>query len=648
MPPSEKSLLSSLAPFLIALVAGLVLLWVSRLGLAAWHFAAVSDVNGWAAVLVQGLRVDVATMCMLLGIPAALYMLLPPRIVRIKSVRMLFASWLTLSLVVLLALEAVTPAFMAEYGLRPNRLVLDYISYPAEVLPMLVRSHLPLMLILPPVLAALSWFLLQFNARLLQPADLSAHWLLRFVVASLIVLGSTMGVRSTLGHRPMNPAMLAFSTNATVNVLPLNSFYSLAYAARDHLREDVGSRIYDDTLTEEAVVARIRSQVFSASAQPVPSELPLLVRRQPVHQGPPRNLVIILEESLGAQFIGGLGGRPLSPNFDRLSAQGWAFDRLYATGTRSIRGIEAVLSGFPPTPSQGVLKRPRSQKDFFTLASLLQQHGFDTAFHYGGESHFDNMRGFFLGNGFERVIEEKDHASPSFKGSWGVSDEDVFTSADEDFDRLHAAGKPFFGFIFTSSNHEPFEFPDGRIELYEQPKGTRNNAAKYADHALGEFFRKAMVSDYWNDTVFLVVADHDSKALGQSLVPVDNFHIPGLIIGAGVKPRRDTRLASQIDLAPTLLSLIGIETPTPLIGRDLNRADAGEDRAIMQYDNNYAWMTDEAVIVLQPGQPVSRYKYKPGSQLAANGDVSPAVERAVKENAMWGTFAYENGWHKLP
>lgn len=648
MPPSEERLLSSLAPFLIALVAGLVLLWVSRLGLAAWHFAAVSDVSGWAAVLVQGLRVDVATMCMLLGIPAALYMLLPPRIVRLKSVRMLFAAWLTLSLVVLLGLEAVTPAFMAEYGLRPNRLVLDYISYPAEVLPMLVKSHLPLMLILPPVLAALSWFLFQFNARLLQPADLSAHWLLRFGLASLIVLGSAMGVRSTLGHRPMNPAMLAFSTNATVNVLPLNSFYSLAHAVRDHLREDVGSRIYDDTLTDDAVIARIRSQVFSASAQSVPSDIPLLVRRQSVHQGAPRNLVIILEESLGAQFIGRLGGRPLSPNFDRLSAQGWTFDRLYATGTRSIRGIEAVLSGFPPTPSQGVLKRPRSQKDFFTLASLLQRHGYDTAFHYGGESHFDNMRGFFLGNGFERIIEEKDHASPSFKGSWGVSDEDVFTSADEDFDRLHAAGKPFFGFIFTSSNHEPFEFPDGRIELYEQPKGTRNNAAKYADHALGEFFKMAMMSDYWKDTVFLVVADHDSKALGQSLVPVDNFHIPGLIIGAGIEPRRDPRLASQIDLAPTLLSLIGIETPTPLTGRDLNRADAGEDRAIMQYDNNYAWMTDEAVIVLQPGQPASRYKYKPGSPLAANGDVSPAIERAVKENAMWGTFAYENGWHRLP
>lgn len=648
MPLSEKPLLSSLAPFLVALVVGLVLLWVSRLGLAAWHFTAINDVNGWAAVLLQGLRVDVATMCMLLGIPAALYMLLPPGIVGLKGMRLLFAAWLTLSLVVLLALEAVTPAFMAEYGLRPNRLVIDYISYPGEVLPMLVKSHLPLMLVLPLLVAAVSWFLFRFNAKLLQRNYLPAHWLLRLGVASLIVLVSAMGVRSTLGHRPMNPAMLAFSTNATVNVLPLNSFYSLAHAVREHLREDIGSRIYDDTLTEDAVVARIRSQVVSTNAQLVPSEHPLLVRRQPVHQGAPRNLVIILEESLGAQFIGRLGGKPLSPNFDRLSEQGWAFDRLYATGTRSIRGIEAVLSGFPPTPSQGVLKRPRSQKDFFTLASLLQRHGYDTAFHYGGESHFDNMRGFFLGNGFERVIEEKDHASPTFKGSWGVSDEDVFNSADADFDRLHAAGKPFFGFIFTSSNHEPFEFPDERIELYEQPKGTRNNAAKYADHALGEFFSKAMASDYWEDTVFLVVADHDSKAFGQSLVPVDNFHIPGLIIGSGIEPRRDPRLASQIDLAPTLLSLIGIDTPTPLIGRDLNRADAGENRAIMQYDNNYAWMTDEAVIILQPGKTASRYTYTPGSPLSANGDVSHTAERAVKESAMWGTFAYENGWHRLP
>ncbi|MDN4015245.1 sulfatase-like hydrolase/transferase, partial [Chryseobacterium gambrini] len=89
------------------------------------------------------------------------------------------------------------------------------------------------------------------------------------------------------------------------------------------------------------------------------------------------------------------------------------------------------------------------------------------------------------------------------------------------------------------SNHDPFEFPDNKIELYEQPKQTRNNAAKYADFALGYFFEMAKKSDYWKDTIFLVVADHDSRVSGASLVPIQHFHIPGLILGEGIEAKRD-------------------------------------------------------------------------------------------------------------
>src|SRR5690606_21594174 len=143
-------------------------------------------------------------------------------------------------------------------------------------------------------------------------------------------------------------------------------------------------------------------------------------RAQPSWQ--PKSLVIILEESLGAQFIGHLGGLPLSPNLDRLSTDAWTFTRMYATGTRSVRGIEAVVAGFPPSPAQAVVKQPEAQQDFYTLAETLAARGYDTTFYYGGESHFDNMRGFFFGNGFGRVIDQNDYPAPGFTGSWGVSD----------------------------------------------------------------------------------------------------------------------------------------------------------------------------------------------------------------------------------
>ena len=652
MPHSPARALVRLLPFAYVLLAGLVLLSLSRLALAGWHADAVTAAQGWMRVVVQGVRVDIATLCLLLGLPAAVYVLLPARLARHAVAQVAVAAWLTLALAVLLTLEAATPAFMAEYGLRPNRLFVEYLAYPREISATLAKGHrLTTLLTLAVAGFAAWWGYGRVRAALHRHPPHPGHPALRAVGAALVVVLAALGVRSTLGHRPMNPAMVAFSSNATVNALPLNSFYSLAFATRSWLRHDPGSRVYDDSTPDTAVAAAMRAEALAwPGAHPADDrDAPLMIRRTPVHTGAPRNLVIVLEESLGAQFVGRLGGRPMTPRLDRLARKGWAFERLYATGTRSVRGIEAVLAGFPPTPSPSTVKRPLAQGGFFTVAKALKDAGYDTAFHYGGESHFDNMRGFFLANGFDRIIDQDDHPAPVFTGAWGVSDEDVFNRAHEDFMRLQAAGQPFFGLVFTSSNHDPFEFPDGRIDTGAGPKATRDNAARYADHALGGFFDRAMASPYWDDTVFLIVADHDSRVFGRSLVPVDNFHIPGLILGAGVTPRRDARVASQVDLAPTLLSLVGVDSPTPLMGRDLNRDDPSIDgRALMQYDGNFALMTDTGVTVLQPGRPARGFHYTSGQPLAPAGPVRPDAERRARMHALWGTVAYEHRWHRLP
>ncbi|ATD66574.1 sulfatase [Luteimonas chenhongjianii] len=646
MSRSVPRAVSALTPFLLVFVVGLALLSTSRLGLSLWHADAVGAADGWTPVLLQGLRVDVATMCMFLGVAAGLYLLLPAGLRVRGAVRVLFAAWLTLALVLPFALELATPAFMHEYGLRPNRVFVEYLLYPQEVAATLGKGHLGsslLTLALTAIAAVLGYRLL--HRAMARNADAGGSWTLRAGLAVLVLALSALGIRSTLGHRPMNPALLAFSGDATVNTLPLNSFYSVAFSVRDLLREDPGARLYDIATPDAAVAAYMRERTGSTRA--ASTSAPMLVGRAPAYTGRPRNLVIVLEESLGAQFVGSLGGLPLTPNYDRLSTQGWAFDQLYATGTRSVRGIEAVISGYTPTPSQATVKRPRAQGHFFTLASVLARHGYDTTFYYGGESHFDNMRGFLLANGFKRVIDRKDYVAPAFVGSWGVSDEDLFDRAHAEFTRLQAEGKPFLGFVFTSSNHDPFEFPDGRIQLHDAQKATRNNAAKYADYALGRFMDRAMASPYRDDTVFLIVADHDSRAFGRTLVPVDNFHIPGLIIAPGLAPQRDGRLVSQIDLGPTLLSLVGIADPTPMIGADLTRAQ-GPGRALMQYDQNFAYMTDDAMVVLQPSQPALIFSRSADGTLLPRDSAPPGLVRDATMHALWGTLAYEHGWHTLP
>jgi phosphoglycerol transferase MdoB-like AlkP superfamily enzyme len=622
-----------------------VLLGGSRLGLALWQADQVSQARGWATVLVQGLRVDVATLCLLYGVPAVLLLLLPAN----RWLQRAVASWLALCMALLLLLELATPGFMGEYGLRPNRQFLEYLVYPREVFATLWSSR-PAQLVLAPVAAALALSLAwKASRRAMARAHAPPPAWLRIAAAALVLCLAALGARSTLGHRPLNPAMVAFSSNPLVNQLPLNSFYSLANATRQWLkREDSAMELYG-ALPDSAVVAAVRAGTGLPEAAFTDPRFPTLAARTPSHRGRPKNLVIVLEESLGAQFIGHLGGRPLSPHLDRLSKHAWTFTRMYATGTRSVRGIEAVVAGFAPTPAQAVVKQPDAQHGFYTLAQTLAARGYDTTFYYGGESHFDNMRGFFFGNGFARVIDQKDYPAPRFTGSWGVSDEDLFARAHEEFSRLHAQGRAFFGLVFTSSNHDPFEYPDGRIEPFEQPRQTRNNAAKYADHALGGFFRQAMASAYWADTVFLVVADHDSRVFGRDLVPVENFHIPALILGGGIAARRDDRLASQIDLGPTLLSLIGIGDPTPMTGRDLSDPDLqAPDRALMQYDGNFAWMQGEDVVVLQPHQPARQFRYDPVAGRLLPRPLDPSLARFAHAQALWGSLAYAKQWYRAP
>jgi phosphoglycerol transferase MdoB-like AlkP superfamily enzyme len=312
-----------------------------------------------------------------------------------------------------------------------------------------------------------------------------------------------------------------------------------------------------------------------------------------------------------------LGGLPVTPELEKLKGEGWWFEQLYATGTRSVRGIEAVVAGYAPTPARSVVKLSLAQQNFYTLAAGLGQQGYHTEFVYGGEAHFDNMRSFFTGNGFQKVVDIKE-MRPKFVGSWGASDEDLFDKGLERLKTLHAQNKPFFSLIFTSSNHEPFEFPDGKIALHDPQKQTVNNAVKYADYALGKFIREAKKQDYWKDTVFLIVADHDNRVYGNALVPIKKFHIPGLILGADVQPKRIATIASQVDLAPTLLSLLGVSSAHPMIGRDFARDSSTPGRALIQFNNLFTWLEGDSATILRPGAAPLLGRYD-----AASGVLDP-------------------------
>ena len=642
-----KPRLGSIRLFFCFFIIDLWLLSFSRLGLAFWQSDRVSQADGWLHLLLQGIRVDVSTLCWLFGVPMVLSLLLGADNRFGKTWLWFMRGLLVASTLLLLFLELSTPAFINTYDLRPNRIFVEYLSYPQNIASMLFKGHLAAVVLVFAVLPLAAWALWRFATYFSRDfAYPKIYW--RPVLALAVLLIAFLGARSSLGHRGLNPALVAFSSDPLVNSLVLNSTYSVAFAIKQLGNEEKAPVSYGQ-MADQELVATLRRASGRPASDFISDELPTLTVNKASYRGKPKNLVIILEESLGAQFIGALGGKPLTPRLDELAQQGWLFEQLYATGTRSVRGIEAVVTGFTPTQSSAVVKLDKSQTGFFTIAQLLKQKGYSTEFIYGGEGHFDNMASFFLGNGFERVVDQRDYVNPVFEGSWGVSDEDLFTKAHQEFERLHQTGKPFFSLVFSSSNHDPFEFPDGRIELYEQPKNTRNNAAKYADYAVGTFFDKAKQAAYWNDTVFLIVADHDSRAYGAELVPVKHFHIPGLILGAGISAQRDARLSSQIDLPPTLLSLIGIDSENPMLGRDLTKVSANDPgRALMQFDNNFALLRGDRMVVLQPEKAALGFNYHKESQQLSPSVLDADLAKQALAYSLWGHLAYNQRLYRLP
>ncbi|MCE9680153.1 LTA synthase family protein [Shewanella sp. AS1] len=641
---SKTGILGAICCFALIAIA---ITTLSRIGLGLWQLERVSAVDGWSHLLFQGLRVDLATVCWIWGVAALGSVIFSGDHAIGRGWKMVLRVWLTLGLYLLVFLEISTPSFIQEYGLRPNRLYIEYLIYPKEVLSMLWAGR-KLELLFGLVIGGLTlWGGWKLTGALLRNIRYP-KWNWRPVIALLVIVATFAGARSSLGHRPLNPAMVAFADDPLVNSLVINSTYSLFFAISQMESEDSAAKVYGK-LDKQLVIDTIRKESGRPLSAFESDNLPSVTYNRASYQGKPKNLVILLQESLGARFVGSLGGLPLTPNIDKLAEQGWLFENLYATGTRSVRGIEAVTTGFTPTPARSVVKLGKSQTNFFTIAELLKRHGYETQFIYGGESHFDNMKSFFLGNGFSDIVDEKDYQNPTFIGSWGVSDEDLLERAHQEFEQLHKEGKPFFSLVFSSSNHDPFEFPDDRIELYEQPKQSRNNAAKYADYAIGEFFKMAKSSDYWKDTVFLVVADHDSRVGGADLVPISRFRIPGLILGDGVAASRDSRVVSQIDMAPTLLSLIGISDSYPMLGRDLTQAPQDwPGRALMQYDKNMAYMRGKDVVILQPDREPTGFEYDFSNGNMVHKDQSAEMKQTALSWALWGSMAYQQHLYQFP
>ncbi len=637
-PSSRSSPLGPLGPLATLAVGLLTLLSLSRLALAATYLDRLRTVPGFAWCFLVGLRMDVITVSWILAIPTMLVLGLG------RPGQRAACLWGAGAAAAAAYMEIATFPFVAQYDSRPNRLFFEYLVHPREVLGTLLSEYkLPLL-----ASVVLSAWVLRATWRRMDAAFLAAPpWgaLRRLGTLPLALVVLFLGARSSLRHRAANLSTAAFSSDHLTNELALNSLYSLGYAIYALRHEMDPAQIYG-SMPRDEVLRRVRRVAGLDPERSGPAASPLLHTQVPRRKRDrPLNLVVFLQESMGAGYVPCLGGMPLTPELCRLAEEGTLFTNLYATGTRTVRGLEAVVSGFLPTPGRSVVKLALSRSGFFTLGDLLRRRGYATEFVYGGQSDFDSMRGFFLGNGFDAAWDETTFEDPVFQGTWGVSDEDLVREANRTF--REKGDRPFLGVILSTSNHSPFEFPSGRIELFEQPQATVHNAIKYADWAIGEFFRLARREAYFANTLFLVLADHDTRVYGSDLIPVPKFRIPAVLVGPDVPQGSCDRLASQIDMIPTLLGLLGLEVEHPVPGVDLlDPSLTGPGRAVLQFDDLHAYMRGDQVVVHLPAGPARSFRYQEGRLVEAAPDEE--LRRDALAHALLPGMLYRERGYRLP
>jgi phosphoglycerol transferase MdoB-like AlkP superfamily enzyme len=626
--------------FLIA--SGLLICLLFRAALTLTYLSRFSDTPEVWRIFTLGLRMDLILLCYSMILPTLLLLLLSKA--AIQRIRKPLCLLLTVFMAFLVYMEMATFPFVAEFDLRPDQKFIEYLPHVREVTTMVIRTYTLELSIAVIVLLVCVRFFGRATGTLLREYN-PLSWKLRLLLFPLIIGLLVLGGRSSIGHRPANLSTAAFSNNHLANEFALNSTYSLFYAGYRMLRHAKNPSLDYGKMPREEVLRRValRSGLPEASAL---QEIPfLLTQISPLAPTRPPNVVIFLQESMGAVDVGCLKGPDITPNLCRLKEEGLWLSNLYATGTRTVRGIEATISGFLPSSAVGVLKLGLAKKNFFTAASLFKKHGYETQFHYGGMSNFDEMRSFFLGNGFEKIFDEPTFENPAFHGTWGVSDEDLVRNAN----RIFAAkgDEPFFALMLSTSNHIPYEFPDGRIELYEQPKQTHFNAIKYADYAIGLFFELAKKERYFENTIFLVVADHNSHVRGNEHVPVSKFHIPGLLIGPQVPRTALASIASQIDLLPTILHFTGLTTEHPLVGRNLMQIPEGDPgRAFMQYASNNAYRVGDSIVINRPFLPPEQFHYQNEKLVPMPLDPELAKDALAYAHLPW--ILYSEQRYRLP
>ena len=620
----------------------LAIFLITRGALLATHLGEAG--NNWLPVFGIGLLYDLGFLTYA-GVPLSLYLLLcPPALWRRRGHQWFLQGLLTVSLFAMLFTAVAEWLFWDEFGVRFNFIAVDYLVYSDEVLNNVLESY-PIGILLSAIaLAAIVLSLVlrkPFNAAM-SAALPSLGGRIATFAGLMLLAGLSLQLLNQDSPRGQGG-------NAYHHELASNGPYQFFAAFRNN---ELDYQQFYASQPANVVAKQLRTELTEPNATFIGLD-PLDIRRNIDNPGAVRkpNIVLVTIESLSAKYLGSNGdGRNLTPNLDQLRKESLYFNNFYATGTRTDRGLEAITLAIPPTPGRSIVKRIGRESGFASLGQQLKGAGYDSVFLYGGRGYFDNMNAFFSGNGY-RVVDQSsvNETDIHFKNAWGMADEDLYRETLKLADADYAQQKPFLLQLMTTSNHRPYTYPEGRIDI--KSGNGRDGAVKYTDYAIGQFLKAARQRPWFDNTIFVFVADHTAGSAGKEDLPITNYQIPLFIYAPMlIEAREDLQLASQIDLAPTLLGLLNLDYQSTFFGRNLLQENPLPPRVVVGNYQHLGLFDGKDLAILSPRQGLRRHDEALTTSIESKVQATdPLIERAITyyQAASYGYTQQLLGWRPL-
>ncbi|MDY0189216.1 MAG: LTA synthase family protein [Desulfuromonas sp.] len=488
--------------------------------------------------------------------------------------------------------------FWDEFSVRFNFISIDYLIYRREVTDNILESYpvIPLFGGMLIVALLIFYYLHPLICRAFRAQETFAQRSLIAIILLCLPVAS---------YFLLDQPLRQISENVYQKELASNGPYQFVAAFRNN---ELNYPQFYATLPAQEASDLLRHDLAEPNSSYMSNDL-FDIKRQIVNPAPeqPLNIVMITVESLSSDYLSYFGNQEdLTPNLDYLVEHSLFFSNFYATGTRTTRGLEAVTLSIPPTPGRSIVKRIGRETNQWSLGNVLDAKGYQSYFLYGGRSYFENMNAFFAGNGY-LIVDQTSVPSDeiSYDNAWGMCDEDLYAQAVKMGDRSQAQQQPFFMHIMTTSNHRPYTYPAGKIDI---PSGSgRSGAVKYTDYAIGEFMRMAKTKPWFKDTLFVILADHQAGSAGKCDLPIERYHIPLIIYAPEhIASRQVNTLGSQIDIPPTVLGLLNMSYESCFFGKDLMRLPSSGGRAFIANYQNLGLFDGEQMAILEPRKIIKK------------------------------------------